>query len=347
MNLRSTKETILHKCPYCGFEFTGRDELEGHLMEEHFLDMRSYYELDPGLDNPDHVCYKCEHNRTPLTYINNSENFYLPCWGCLGNNKYDKPQSIDTVQRVLKSYYKKIEGDRYLQMFLIDDMFFQNTLPHTYQGFKDVLKLIRQKQGIDRNEIWFPDFKTGYPKIICKENLEGIKIVTIKDRYLVESLKNGSVRVNDWIILGPELVPYDQKGHNRCNILNVNSSRNTKRIRLKDAKDQCAKFYNNVADPDVKSMFQLVSREDGKTPIDITTLSQGDQVVLKLILLRHRPFFKSLRLILDEFCKGTGILSDSVFLRNTITANPDLQLKIHLGWTVKSIRENFINISII
>ena len=346
MSLQSMKGTGLHRCPYCDYEFAQRSDLEGHLLEEHFLDMRSYYELDPGLSNPDHICYKCGKNRVPLTYINNSENFYLPCGGCLGNNKYDKPQSIDTVQRVLKNYYKKIEGDRYLQMFLIDDMFFENTLPHTYLGFKDVLKLIRQKQGIDRNEIWFPDFKLGFPKIIGKENLEGIKIVTIKDRYNIDDKDPRGIRINDWILVGPELVPYDQKGHNRCNILNINSSRNTKRIRLKDQKDQCAKFYNNISDPDVKSIFQLVSGVTGEV-IPITDLSQGDQVVLRLILLRHRPFFKTLRCILDEICKGTGVLSDSVFLRNTITVNPDIPLKINLGWTWEKKKENYINISII
>lgn len=344
MSLQGTKGTI-HKCPYCDYEFTERSLLEGHLREEHFLDMRSYYELDHDQGNPDHICYKCGKNRAPLTYINNSENFYLPCWGCLGNNKYDKPQSIDTVQRVLKNYYKKIEGDRYLQMFLIDDMFFENTLPHTYAGFKDVLKLIRQRQGIDRNEIWFPDFKPGFPKIISKENLDGIKIVTIRDRYEIESSPS-SIRVNNWLISSPELVGYDQKGHNRCNILNVNSSRNTKRIRLKDEKDRCAKFYNNVANQEVRSVFQLSDLSTGQS-ISITDLSHGDQVVLRLILLRHRPFFKLLRLIIDEICRGTGTLSDSVFLRNTITINPDIPLGVNLSWNWLKIKENYINISII
>ena len=46
--------------------------------------------------------------------------------------------------------------------------------------------------------------------------------------------------------------------------------------------------------------------------------------------------------------KNVGILSDSAFLKNTVTINPGKsQLKVNLSWTPEGKRDNFINISIL
>ena len=52
--------------------------------------------------------------------------------------------------------------------------------------------------------------------------------------------------------------------------------------------------------------------------------------------------------IFEEVSKNVGIISDSVFLRNTVMINPDKEkLKVNLSWLPEKSRDNFINISIL
>lgn len=288
-------------------------------------------------------CYRCGNPRHLLSYLD-PDGFKVPCWDCLGENKYEKPQSIETTKLAILDYYVSIKDDRYLQMFLVDKIFFDNTLPHTYEEFKCVLKQLQRTYSIDRNKIWFPDFILGYPKIFSRENIGGLKIVPVNDLYEISSKKT-EIIINDRYKIGyPEIIPYDNRHHCRYNIFNK-SSRDTKRMRLKSTNpNKCVKLFN-ILDKSNNSIFNLTDI-DGN-PIDFTTLSNLDQVVIKLVLLRNKSYFRILIDIVNEIISNVGVYSDPIFLKNTITVNPGSDLKLHIGWIPSDKKENFINISIL
>lgn len=337
MNIGLIKENK-YKCPFCDYRFNDLSELEGHLKENHFLSMKDYYEMMTFKDHKDAVCYKCGNIRPPLTYVNPG-GYYLPCWDCV-SNKYERTQFITTIQSAIKDYFGKVIKDRYLQMFLVNDLYFQWTLSHSYEEFRDVLKNL-QKYG--RNKIWFLDWVPGFPKTICLDNLEGIEVKLIDKWYEVES-GDGKIRINSWIVNYPELIPFDQRHHHRYNILNLSSDvRNTKRLRLKDDEDRCIKFFNNGEI--VKSVFSITDLNGN--PLT-EQLSEQDMTVTKLVLMRNKTFMKVVWSVIEELTKNVGILSDSAFLKNTVTINPGKsQLKVNLSWTPEGKRDNFINISIL
>jgi hypothetical protein len=328
----------MYKCPFCNFEYSDPSDLEGHLLENHFLSMQNYYEMTP-IRSDEARCYKCGEYRPPLSYINH-EGYYLPCWDCM-SNYYERKQSVSMTQAAINDYYGKVLSDRYLQMFLIGDMYFNSTLTHTYGEFKDVLKSIHKH---DRNKIWFLDWIKGFPKTICLENKDGIKAVLVDEVYDVLSSKN-SIKINSWEILGPEIIPYDQRHHSRYNIFNPSAaeSRNTKRLRLGD---KCIKFYS-IDGSDVKSIFSIKNMITGDI-IRPEQLSEQDLIVSKLVLLRNKTFMRTICTIVNEITMNAGVFSDSAFLRNTVMMNPDKEsIKINLSWTYEGKRNNFINISIL
>ena len=64
--------------------------------------------------------------------------------------------------------------------------------------------------------------------------------------------------------------------------------------------------------------------------------------------MRNKTFMKLIWSIFEEVSKNVGIISDSVFLRNTVMINPDKKkLKVNLSWLPEKNRDNFINISIL
>lgn len=330
------------KCPICSHEFTDKGEIEDHLKNTHFLDMAVYYEMDL---RENEYCYRCGNSRHPLTYLDPT-GFKVPCWDCLKDDRYEKPQAIETIRRAIVDHYVTVKDDRYLQMFLVDKIFFNNTLPHTYEEFKAVLKRLQKVYSIDRNKIWFPDFIPGYPKIFSRDNIGGLKIVPVNDLYVIDSGKS-EIRINDkYIIKYADIIPYDQRHHSRYNLFNLKTeTRNTKRLRLKESSpDKCIKFYNKLNEQ-YNSIFDLTDIEGN--PILFSGLSELDKVVIKLVLLRNKSFFRLLIDLIDEVLRNVGILSDPVFLRNTVTVNPGCDLRLHLSWLPEETRENYINISIL
>jgi len=331
----------MYKCPYCCFTFSDLSELESHLLESHFLTIQSYYEMELCKKHDYEKCYKCGENRSPLTYID-EDAYYLPCWGCL-NNKYERAQVILTVQSAIRDYFSRVIKDRYLQMFLVSDHYFNWTLGHTYSEFKEVLKNL---QKYSRNKIWFLDWIPGFPKTISLDNLEGIKVKLIDDWYDIDSGKD-EIKINSWVVKFPEVIPFDSRHHYRYNIFNsAIDPKLVKRIRLKDEADNCIKFFSSEDNPAHKTIFRI-ENWDGEL---IKNLSEQDLVVTKLVLMRNKFFMKLISQIVDELVKNCGIFRDSAFLRNTILTNPKNEnSKVNLSWTYdkNNDKDNFINISIL
>ena len=116
-------------------------------------------------------------------------------------------------------------------------------------------------------------------------------------------------------------------------------------MRLKESNPtKCIKFYNKLNDQ-YNSIFELTDIEGN--PIIFSSLPELDKVVIKLVLLRNKSFFRLLIDIVDEVLRNVGTLSDPVFLRNTVTVNPGCDLKLHLSWLPEETKENYINISIL
>ena len=323
-------------CPYCKEPI--HDNFEKHLEENHFMSIQSYYESGEILLKGTENCLKCGTPRSPLSTILGANNYYLPCWRCLGEGKYEKPQAIETVQRAIKDYYSSIEGDRYLQMYLSDPIFERETLPHGYGEFKNVLKILQNTFDIDRNKLWIPDFNPGYPRTISTKNINGLKIVDIEKEFKIKEVGRHLI-VNGVKITPAETIPYDQRHFSRYNILNVNNPdtdyRNTKRIRLGD---KAIKFYNNKRSG-IKSIFLSSEQVD--------SLPSGVLLVIKLLILRNKSNFRLISSIINELIKSIGTFRDSIFLRNTIQINPDNPLRVNLMWLPEKRLEGYINISIL
>lgn len=313
-------------CPLCGEETT---DFEQHLKEEHYLTLRSYYEMDPPWP------IEGSENRHPLTYID-PELYFIPKWDSL-RSQYEKKQVVASIQSAVHDYFSKILSDRYLQMFLVSPFYFENTLSHTYEEFKDVLKEKKQ----DRNKIWFLDWKPGYPKVICKENLNGIMSVLIDNYYKVDSGKD-KISINSWVIDFPDMVTYEPRHHSRYNIFNLKGGgdrRDTRRLRIGDT--ECLKFKNNPNG--THSILKLHDLEGNSV-----NLSEQDLTVTKLVLMRNKHFMRILGSVLEELVKNVSVLSDSAFLRNTVSINPKKDIKFNLMWTPdENPRDNYVNISIL
>ena len=68
----------------------------------------------------DGFCYRCKTPLEPLTYLE-PEFYYQPCWNCTGRRKVDRQVVAEGLLRSMREFYNKILGDRYLQLFLVDD----------------------------------------------------------------------------------------------------------------------------------------------------------------------------------------------------------------------------------
>lgn len=323
------------RCPYC--QEILYDNLEEHLRDVHFIDIQSYYESGNEILRSSEKCLKCGSHRTPLSTVVGANSYFLPCWRCIGEDRYEKPQAIETVQKAIRDYYSLVEGDRFLQMYLSDSIFPGETLPHGYTEFKGILKKLQGLYGIDRNKLWIPDFLPGYPRVLSVENIRGIKIVDIERVFKIKYQEDGSLTVNGITIQPASLIPHDQRHFSRYNILNINNPktdyRNTKRVRVGD---KALKLFNNRG-TDTKSLFQ-VSESD---------LPSGLELVIKILILRNRSLFRLISSVVSELIKSIGTFRDSVFLRNTVIINPGSSLKVNLSWTPQEEKEGYINISIL
>lgn len=300
------------RCPWCKWT-GGWKDFSPHLRQQHFLTYKEGCEISTlQRAGEDGLCYKCGSPKTPLTFLI-PDYYYIPCWECLGAR--ERKAMIKSLQEEIGEFYDKILSDRYLQLFLIDPIYYEATIPHTYDTFKSVLG---KKDLPSRNNIWFIDWLRGTPKTISRENLEGIEIKDLGELYNITSTPS-KITVNKWTLPSPQVVNYDSIHHGRYNILNLNGDRRTKRLRIPGT-ETCYKFWNNDEQtyPQWKSILRVFKGENR----EVNALSQMkplDFLTLKLVLLRNKNFMRHVfGIVKSILSQGVGTFRDSVFLKNTI-----------------------------
>lgn len=332
------------ECSLCGFKSQDPIEFEKHLLENHFLRYQDYCELElTHAKDPDSYCFKCGKYRNPLTTAM-KDYYYLPCITCLNDitKKIERQDIINSILKHAKLYLDYLLGDRYLQLFLVDDIYPRSTYSHDYLEFKKVLGKLELPS---RNDIWFIDWISGYPKIISMSNLPGIKIVNLSKIYNIESDKN-SIVINNYKILFPETALYEKQHFSRYNILNTKSDRKTKRIKIGDT---CYKLYKSSVKGNTSTIFKVVDVQTLE-PVDLKKISYQDLVIIKLVLMRNKNYLRLVFSIIQELMKSIGTLRDSVFIRNTISVDPKKDTTVNVSWIPNDnlVRDLFtINISIL
>lgn len=315
---------------------------ERELDYKYFLDYQNYAEIKLlHKQDSDNFCYRCNKPLDPLTWLD-PDFYYLPCWDCVGKRKSDRVLTTEAIIRNIKEFYNtRILGDRYFQLFIVDNIYFSNTLPHEYSVFK---KIINSLSPPSRNDIWFLDWIVGYPKVISLENLQGLKIVNLSSIYKNIVLDKDLIQVGDYEIHFPEVVSFDLKHHSRYSILNKRGDRKSKRIKLGD---HCIKFFNTDND-NIKAIFKLTKNGN---EVAIRSLSYQDYAVIKLAIMRNKTFLKLVFDILTEITRFVKVYRDSVFLKNTITIDPKKEVSVNFIWNSVFFKEydneNFVNISLI
>ena len=315
-------------------------QYERTLIRDKFMGYRIWAEIR-GLEDPAkrETCYRCNKPLEPLSPLD-PEFFTLPCWDCVGKKRTERELVVESVIRNIRDFYMgKVLGDRYFQLFMIDPIYFANTLPHAYPEFKRVISKLNPPS---RNDIWFLDWVPGFPKIISGKNLEGLKIVNLSSHYTIE-LDKKVVKVDDYEIRWPEEIRTGTRHRTRYGIFSQgNDNRKSKRLKLGD---HCYQLYN-TDNLNIKSIFKLYRRGE---EVAFRSLGYQDYVILKLALLRDRSFLKFVFDILSELTRQISVFRDAVFLKNTVLIDPKKTSKLNLVWNPISdeVMSDYVNISLL
>ena len=334
------------KCPECNRYFSDSyDNLIQHLEYSHFLSYQSYLENSLLETSEKEVCFKCGSPVQSLTWID-KEFYYLPCWDCIKRKGYRLDAKNDIINNI-KTFYKRVLGDKHLQLFIIDDSYGDLTFPHRYSTFREVLKLLPIPK--DRDDLWYLDWKDiTYPEIICPENIDALSIVNLSNKLSIVNEEN-KIIVGEYEIIFPEKVPFEFNHYYRYNILNkTGNSRKTKRLKIITSSKgeeviECIKFYNTEND-DWKSIFQIVKNEKIVNSLD---LNKDEMFVIKSAILRNKTASRLIFEIIYEIIKKVEKFRDGVFLKNTVTIDPDKDIDFNLSWTISENNNEYINISVI
>ena len=333
------------KCPICCKEVGAVSDVINHLSYSHFLDCLDYIENQVLLwsENPNPSCYSCGTTRMPLTWLER-DFYYIPCRSCL-KRKTDLQEVKNEIIKNIKLYYKKIISDRHFQLFILDDIYIRRTFPHDYDTFSKILKTIELPK--DRDELWFLDWKPGYPRLLCTDNLDGIELVSLTKYFSRFINEESRIIVGDYEIRFPEWTPYDSKHQSRYNLLNkTNETRRTKRLRLSnfEQENNCIKFYSSGED--WNSIFKLYKNSD---PVNISDLSHLDSLIIKLAVLRNKTCMRIIYETVYELLKDISYFRDGIFLKNSILLDQDKKVSLNLSWFPDNskLNKDIINISVL
>lgn len=322
-------------------EISNKDR-SSYIKSKYFIDYYDYCEIKLQ-SLPDDHCYKCGKVLEPLTLLD-PEFYIMPCWDCSSTRISNREVATDSIIKNIKEFYNKLLGDRYFQLFIVDDIYLKTTFPHNYNIFK---KVILSLNPPSRKDIWFLDWVPGYPKIISQDNINGLKIVNITKLYREPELNKDVIRVGDYEILLPELIKHNKKSFSRYSIFGEDKKGDRKRKRLKFG-DTDIRLYD-TSDKNVKSVFKILKNGE---EVNTSDLTYQDFVIIKLALMRDKDFMRILFEVIIETLRYVGIFNDTVFLKNSIivSTNPKKANNIfNLIWSSDSEYklDNIINISII
>jgi len=308
---------------------------ENNFMD--YFEMAEIQLLEPRTSEG--FCYRCNSDLRPLTFLEPSF-YYLPCWDCMSKNIPERKAISEGILYNIKDFYNIILGDRFFQLFVVDDVYLKTTFPHSYTVFKRVLNSLGTPS---RSDMWFLDWIPGYPKIISLDNLPGLKIVNVTREHTIFQNDKTKLQVDDFEILFPEEVDPDTTHKSRYSLFAAKNGR-SRRI---EVGDKCYKLYDTEKSG-VKSIFKLKKLGED---YPVSSLTHKEFVILKLAFMRNKTFSRFLFTLLFELLKNTGVYRDTVFLKNVITIYPENKNKLNLIWTVKSPffkeGDNYINLSII
>jgi hypothetical protein len=298
-----------------------------------FIEIR----LEQAAKSEPNICYRCGKPLEPLTYTD-PDFYYLPCWNCNAVGKRLQKSLSEEVKKAIHDFYNtRILGDRYFQLFLVEPVYFKNTLPHQYDVFK---KIVGKLKPPSRNDIWSLDWEPGYPHIISESNLKGLKIINITQRIGEIVSGKDKIKVRGYEILTPETSKYELH-YSRYSLFNPKSTRKSRRIKVSDEK--CYKLYDTPHD-NVKAIFRIM--KDGKE-VDPETIPFSDFVVIKLLIMRNKSFLKTIFEIIDGATKHIGSFKDSVFLHNTVKIDPGKpDINLSLLWSSFSRYKDAENINL-
>lgn len=317
-------------CRICNQEFKELEDLKRHLSEDHCMSHETYLEtLLTSNRNLSDYCYGCKRYTPLITPIYHSVGS-CPCWHCVNSsNKRQKQLASEYLVKSMYDYFGDIITDRYLQLFILDDIYYSNTIPHTYEEFKSILSLLKLPS---RNDIWFLDFKPGHSKTISKEFTGNLEVVNLSRLYNL-SLTPDKILVNDkYEIKLPSLIEQDKSHYSRKNLMNLKgNTRRTKNLRLQNRND-CVRFYPIKGMDSWSSIFQ-VTRPGTEEVVDLSKLPYLDLIIIKLCILRNKPFLRRIFDIYNTILSKIHEVKDLVFLKNRIVVNPDNESSLLLSWT--------------
>lgn len=335
------------KCLLCGKEVDStKESIEKHLKENHFIGYQEYYEIIKSwlIDN-EYLCWRCGNPKNPLCSRLNT--YYLPCSQCLTTKRSDIIEFSEKILNDIKDYQKKIMKDKFYQLFLSSPWIIKESLSHEFNETKLVLENIckRDQIKIGKNDAIIVKNIVGSTKEISSRNIDNLNIELSNCLSLKKSITGFEIFLGRdlYSIELPESCEYDIKHHSRYSILNLNSKRSTKKLKMSSG--DCIKFYPSKYS-NYRSLLRLKNSK-GEI-VDPDELSNSEYLYLKMAILRNGTIMKRLFEIYNEFCKYVEILRDSVFLLNTIWLGKNRNNIIYLSWKPELIESPVqINISIL
>lgn len=319
-------------CLLCGNKIKSED-LEQHLLKHHFMSFKTYYEIFKT-SIPDLKCWKCGEQRILLTPYSN--NFLLPCLNCLPPNKDKEAQETTLLE--ITNYLNLLEKSTSLQYFLSDQDLSSQVFPHTIEIFDEIIKTLKKGRGrVPNNSFIELELKNNWSlQEISTRNVNNLRL-NIYDGVLESIILGG----NHYEISPPETCVYDSRHHTKYSILNPASTKEIRKLKLSDK--TCYKFTD-------LTIFKVLD-SNGQVVNPLTEFSEYDLIILKNYILRNPKLFKILRNIYYDICRFCNILSDNVFIKNTIPLSRNQNVEIfnfswfknNVDWSTKSI----INLSIL
>ena len=320
------------KCELCGWE--ADDNLENHLSEKHFINYRQYYErvIAGGTEEP---CYRCGYPRYLLAPHSTE---YLPCEACGQgcSKRIFEERKRDTLEMIY-DYLGSIGKNKYHQYLLAYDKL-DWILGGILQTGLDLLGKRKKQIKLRLDKAIFPDvqFDSGFPKEISDRNLEHV-ILGIREDIKTQSQERyvkAGIGNKTFLIWLPEIIDFDIRYHSRYSILNPQSSRKSKRLRLKSQSGDYIKIYGKKD----RTILRLTD-EDGEE-IKFSELPKNIQGDLKMIILGT----KSLRDRIIEVYKEITLYCDNVYDKVLVLSSFPIpnskNFKFYFAWTTSELPQN-------